>query len=78
MPPHRAEVQVVPRNLRWEVRVGGIARPLVDWFCTRERAIDHAHERAHEVEAELIVVEGHDWNVEDVIVVDRPSVRLVA
>jgi hypothetical protein len=69
--PH--EVRVVHRNLRWEVRVDGIARPMIDWLCTRERAIDHAHERARDVDARVIVVEGPEWSVEDVIHVDRPS-----
>ena len=54
--PHPLEVEVVPRNRRWEVRVRGIARPLVDWFFTKERAIDHAYERAREVDARAIVV----------------------
>jgi hypothetical protein len=71
--PHPLEVEVVPRNRRWEVRVHGIARPLVDWFFTKERAIDHAHERAREVDARAIVVEGSDWAVEERIVLDRPS-----
>ena len=72
--PH-AEVLVVRRNLRWEVRVNGVARPLIDWLCTRDRAIDHAHERAREVDARVIVVEGADWTIEEVIHVERPSGR---
>jgi hypothetical protein len=70
--PDAVEVQVVHRSLRWEVRVDGIARPLIDWLCTKERAIEHAHERALEVGAGVIVVEGHDWTIEEVIRVERP------
>ncbi len=65
--PHTVEVEVVRRNLRWEVRVHGVARPLIDWSCTKERAIEHARERAHEVDVKAIVVEGPDWSVEEVI-----------
>jgi hypothetical protein len=46
---------------------------MIDWLCTRERAVDHAHERAREVDARVIVVEGADFALEDVIHVDRPS-----
>jgi hypothetical protein len=73
--PHAVEVLVVHRNLRWEVRVNGVARPLIDWLCTKERAIDHAHERALEIDAKVIVIEGPDWTVEEVIHVERPSRR---
>ena len=73
--PHPAEVQVVRRNLRWEVRVDGVARPMIDWLCTKERAIDHALERAHEVDAKAIVVEGPDFSVERIIHVERASGR---
>jgi len=71
MPPHAVEVQVVRRNLRWEVRVNGVARPLIDWLCTKERAIEHAYERAGEADARVIVIEGADWTVEEAILVDR-------
>ena len=73
--PHAVEVQVVRRNLRWEVRVNGIARRLIDWLCTKERAIEHACERAREVDAEVIVVEAADWTVEEVIHVERRPTR---
>ena len=74
--PHTVEVHVVHRNLRWEVRVGGIARPLIDWLCTKERAIAHAHERARDVGASVVVVEGADWaTVEEVIPVDERARR---
>jgi hypothetical protein len=72
---HAVEVQVVHRSLRWEVRVNGVARPLIDWLCTKERAIEHAHERALEVGARVIVIERHDWTIEDVMHVERTSVR---
>ena len=67
MPPHAVEVQVVHRSLRWEVRVNGVARPMIDWLCTKERAVEHAYELALEVEATAIVIEGADWLVEEVI-----------
>jgi hypothetical protein len=73
--PYVAEVRVVYRNLRWEVRVNGTARPMIDWLCTKERAIEHAEERARESDAKLIVIEGVDWRVEEVIHVERPSSR---
>jgi hypothetical protein len=46
---------------------------MVDWFCTKERAIDQARERAVEVDARLIAVEGADWTVEDLIHVELVS-----
>jgi len=71
------EVRVVPRNLRWEVRVGGVARPMLDWLCTKERAIEHAIERAREVDARVIVIEGPDFDDEDVIVVEpAPAIQV--
>jgi hypothetical protein len=44
-------VRVRHRNLRWEVSVDNVTRPLVDWLCTRERALEHALERARELAA---------------------------
>jgi hypothetical protein len=75
MPPHTVEVHVVHRNLRWEVRVNGVARPMVDWLCTKERAIQHAHERAREVDAPVIVIESCDWTIEEIIHVGHASGR---
>jgi len=50
MPPSRTiELRVIPRNLRWEVSVNGVTRRLIDWLCTKERAIDHALEQAREL-----------------------------
>ena len=52
------------RNLRWEVSHNGVTRPMVDWLCTRERAVDHAVEIAERLlsvpsrERVLVVVEG--------------------
>ncbi len=34
------------RNLRWEVALDGVTRRMIDWLCTRERAIEHALEMA--------------------------------
>ena len=49
------EIRVVPRNLRWEVSLNSVTRPMIDWLCTKDRAIDHAFERAYE----LLRVEPH-------------------
>lgn len=50
MRPHKTfEIRVVPRNLRWEVSVNGATRRLIDWLCTKDRAVDHAYERAREL-----------------------------
>ena len=63
MPPSKTiELRVIPRNLRWEVSVNGVTRRLIDWLCTKERAIDHALEQARELlrweagEAQAIVI----------------------
>ncbi len=50
-------VRVIHRHLRWEVATNGVIRPLHDWLCTRERALDHAFERAREEGIELVTVE---------------------
>jgi hypothetical protein len=44
-------IRIRHRNLRWEIAVDGVSRPRVDWLCTRERAIEHALERARELAA---------------------------
>ena len=50
MPPTKTiELRVIPRNLRWEVSVNGVTRRLIDWLCTKERAIDHAFEQARDL-----------------------------
>ena len=50
MPPSKTiEIRVIPRNLRWEVSVNGVTRRLIDWLCTKDRAIDHALEQAREL-----------------------------
>ena len=63
----RNEVLVVPRNHRWEVSVGGVTRRLVDWLCTKERAVEHALERAREVQAKRVVIESWDGRVDEII-----------
>lgn len=35
------------RNLRWEVALDGVTRRMIDWLCTRERAVMHALEMAN-------------------------------
>ncbi len=59
-----AEVCVVPRRQRWEVVANGVTRPMVDWLCTKERAIQHALERARELEVAVVVVERSDGTIE--------------
>jgi hypothetical protein len=49
---------------------------MIDWLCTKDRAIEHAEERVREVDARVIVIEAHDWSVETVIPVGRLSTRL--
>ncbi len=48
-PPHEHLIVVKKKNLRWEVALDGITRPMIDWLHSRERAIAHALERAREV-----------------------------
>lgn len=76
MPPQRTiELRVVPRNLRWEVSVNGVTRRLIDWLCTKERAVEHALERAHELlrwedhALAVVIVERLDRTEEDRLVV---------
>lgn len=66
MPKKTIELRVIPRNLRWEVSVNGVTRRLVDWLCTKERAVEHAYERARE----LLRWEA---NAEAVVIVERPD-----
>ena len=77
MPPSKTiELRVVPRNLRWEVSVNGVTRRLIDWLCTKERAIDHALEQARELlrcetrDAQaIVIVERVDRSEEQRVVV---------
>jgi hypothetical protein len=77
MPPRNMiELRVVPRNLRWEVSVNGVTRRLIDWLCTKERAIEHALEQAREQlrwesdEAQaIVIVERADHSEEQRVVV---------
>jgi hypothetical protein len=71
--PQRSEVLVVPRNLRWEVSVGGVTRRLVDWLCSKDRAIEHAVELAREVGAEKVVIENGDRNVDEIVWLSRSA-----
>ena len=66
MPPH-VEVRVVHKNLRWEVRARGVARPLIDWLCTKERAIDHAIERARELDVDVVIVENCEGGIDELV-----------
>jgi Uncharacterized protein conserved in bacteria (DUF2188) len=71
--PEASEVLVVQRNQRWEVSVGGVTRRLIDWLCTKERAIEHALERAHEVQAKRLVIERGDGTIEAIIPLTRSA-----
>lgn len=74
------EIHVVPRNLRWEVSVNGLCRRMIDWLCTKDRAIDHAVERARELlrgdssTRAVVVVERLDHTEEQRLVVDPVNV----
>lgn len=75
MPPKTIEVRVIPRNLRWEVEVNGVTRRLIDWLCTKDRAIEHAVERARELlrcegtGQAVVVVERADHSEEERVLV---------
>jgi hypothetical protein len=71
--PERNAVLVIPRNRRWEVSVGGVTRRLIDWLCTKDRAIEHALERAREVQAKSVVIETCDGHVDQIILVTRSA-----
>jgi hypothetical protein len=58
-------VRVIHRHLRWEVSTNGVIRPLHDWLCTRERAVDHAFERAREDGVDLVTVETAEGTVRE-------------
>jgi hypothetical protein len=71
--PERNEILVVPRNMRWEVSVGGVTRRLVDWLCTKDRAVEHALEQARELHAKRVVVEKRDGSIDEVILLARSA-----
>ena len=71
--PERSEVVVVPHNMRWEVRVRGFARPMIDWLCTKERAVEHALERAREMQARSVVIETWNGNIDEIIWLSRAA-----
>jgi hypothetical protein len=45
-PATRHLILVRRRNGRWEVALDGLTRRMIDWLCTRERALEHALEMA--------------------------------
>ncbi len=63
-PPSEHVIVVKNKNLRWEVALDGLTRPMIDLLFSRERAIAHAFDRAHELafkpagSAVRVVVEG--------------------
>jgi hypothetical protein len=76
MPPTKTiELRVIPRNLRWEVSVNGVTRRLIDWLCTKDRAIEHAVEQAQEhlrwenQAQAIVIVERPDHTEEQRVVV---------
>jgi hypothetical protein len=68
--PESIEIRVVPRNQRWEVSANGVTRRLIDWLCTKERAVEHAIQRARElrVRSAVVVVERADGSIEQRLV----------
>ncbi len=64
--PESIEIHVVPRNQRWEVSTNGVTRRLIDWLCTKERAVEHAIERARELRVRhaVVVIERDDGTIE--------------
>ena len=62
-----AVVEVIHRNLRWEVAVDGVTRPRIDWFYSAVRAIDHARELASDLGAETVSVVQWDGTVDAVL-----------
>jgi hypothetical protein len=65
-PTRTHELRVAPRNLRWEVSCDGVTRRMIDWLFSKERAIEHAFERAQEIAR-------WDGNADFEIVVTRPD-----
>jgi hypothetical protein len=66
------------RGLRWEVARNGMVRRMIDWLCTRERAIEHALEMAGELLADvrsrvLVLVEELDGRERVLPSPGRPS-----
>ena len=57
-------LRVERRQLRWEVSLDGKTRPMIDWLCTRDRAVEHALEIADRLlaspgrESVLLVISG--------------------
>lgn len=67
-PRHCIRIHV--RELRWEVEKDGVTRPMIDWLCTKERAIAHAFELAREIDDGLpyeVIVERSDGSVEELV-----------
>lgn len=51
--------------MRWEVSCDGITRRMIDWLFSKERAIEHAYERAEEL---------MHWDDADcVVILERPD-----
>jgi hypothetical protein len=73
LPKSAVKVHVVPRNRRWEVSADGLTRRYIDWLCTKERAVEHAIERGHELAGAessrriVVVIERTDGSVEDAL-----------
>lgn len=85
IPRSEVELRVAPRNLRWEVSTNGVTRRLIDWLFSKERAIEHAYQRADELARGgapgpiVLVVERTDGTEESRVVVygtARPAARV--
>ena len=62
---HEGDVRIIHRNLRWEVSVDGVTRPIIDWSYSKERALEHAFECARERGAQWVIVEQWDGTVDE-------------
>lgn len=75
-------IRVRRRNLRWEVALDGVTRRMIDWLCTRERAIEHALEMARSLAStesgEPVRVTVEDLpGVDRMIAIEAPRLRAV-
>ena len=71
MPPS-TDVRVVPSQLRSEIRVRGVTRPMIDWFCTRKRALEHAMDEARALGEQFVLVENRAWDEGSLVAVTPP------
>jgi hypothetical protein len=51
-----ASVSVVQRFFGWELVTSGTARPVLDWFLSRDRALAAALRRADELQLDVVAL----------------------